>query len=58
MTRTERFVHPFGEVVINHPIDDGMFCPVTADAVLYWDYTDTESPFWALGPVLELSSMG
>ena len=24
-----RFVHPFGEVVICHPIDDGMFCPVT-----------------------------
>ena len=29
LTRTERFVHPFGEVVICHPIDDGMFCPVT-----------------------------
>ena len=28
-THGERFVHPFGEVVINHPIDDGMFCPVT-----------------------------
>lgn len=58
LTRTERFVHPFGEVVICHPIDDGMFCPVTADTVLFWDYTDSESPFWALGPVLELSSMG
>ena len=29
LTRAERFVHPFGEVVICHPIDDGMFCPVT-----------------------------
>lgn len=49
---------PLGEVVVCHPIYDGMFCPVTErDAVLPWDSTDTESSFWVLGPVPGLSSM-
>ena len=58
--RGGRFVHPFrcNGVRIWYPIYDGMFCPVTVrDAVLSWDSTDTESPFWELGPIPGLSSM-